>query len=111
MRELEGWKMSLVTQWLCEHVRWLSFRLPAFLTFLHLSSVSQETSVLLFFALLTVLCVPLHPSPHSSVFCKEIDTIEKDIKFINWQKLFPSLNKRHKKDAVVNLTVPGLWLS
>lgn len=42
----------------------------------------------------------------SCFFYKEIDLIKNVIKFINWQKIsFQSIRKRHKKDAVVSLTV------
>lgn len=48
----------------------------------------------------------------SCFFYKEIDLIKDVIKFINWQKIsLQSIRKRHKKDAVVSLTVSTELLS
>lgn len=50
--------------------------------------------------------------PVFCIFHKEIDLIKNAIKFINWQKLaFQSLRKKHKKDAIVSLTVSTELLS
>lgn len=61
---------------------------------------------------LCVLGIKLVFHPVFCIFCKEIDLIKNAIKFINWQKIsFQSIRKRHKKDAIVSLTVSTDLLS
>lgn len=61
---------------------------------------------------LCVLCLKLLFHPVFCIFRKEIDLIKNAIKFINRQKLaFQSIRKRHKKNAIVSLTVSTELLS